>query len=232
MSFRRTDMSTRITTTTVLAGSALAAALALAGCTTGDTGDAGASASPTTTAGESSTASTTEANRADHRFARMMIPHHEQAIEMSDIILAKEGLDPEVATLAEEIKAAQGPEIEQMQSWLEEWGVGGDGMGPSGDGSMGPGSMGSGSTGPGRMGEGGMMGGMLSQEELREMEQANTEEATRLFLEGMIGHHEGAIDMAEDEVRDGQYPDAVALAGTIIETQRREIETMGELLGR
>jgi uncharacterized protein (DUF305 family) len=236
MSFRRTDMSTRITTTTVLAGSALAAALALSGCTTGDTGDAGTGPSPTATAGGSSTASTTEANQADHRFARMMIPHHEQAIEMSDIILAKEGLDPEVATLAEEIKAAQAPEIEQMQSWLEEWGVGGDGMGPDGGGSMGPGSMGSGSMGPGQRGEGGMMGGMmggmLSQEELQEMEQADTEEAARLFLEGMIGHHEGAIDMSEDEVRNGQYPDAVALAETIIETQQREIETMRELLGQ
>jgi uncharacterized protein (DUF305 family) len=232
MSFRRTDMRTRITTTTVLAGSALAAALALTGCTTGDTGDAGTGPSPTATAGGSSTASAAEANQADHRFARMMIPHHEQAIEMSDIILAKEGLDPEVATLAEEIKAAQGPEIEQMQSWLEEWGVGRDGMGPDGDGSMGPGSMGSGSMGPGQMGGGGMMGGMLSQEELQEMEQADTQEATRLFLEGMIGHHEGAIDMSEDEVHNGQYPDAVALAETIIETQQREIETMHELLGR
>lgn len=254
-------MRTRITTT-VLAGSALAAALALTGCTTGDTGaspsptatagengtatagtDPGTSASPGATGTPTGTASTAEANQADHRFARMMIPHHEQAIEMSDIILGKEGLDPEVATLAEEIKAAQGPEIEQMESWLEEWGVGRDGMGPNGDGSMGPGSRGPGSMGPGQMGEGrmsegpmgdggGMMGGMLSQEELRDMEQADTEEATRLFLEGMIGHHEGAIDMAEDEVRNGRYPDAVALAETIIETQQREIETMRELLGR
>jgi uncharacterized protein (DUF305 family) len=176
-------------------------------------------------------------------FARMMIPHHEQAIEMSDIILAKEGLDPEVATLAEEIKAAQGPEIEQMESWLKAWGVDGDGMGPGSNGPMGPnptgsGSTGSGSGGPGRMGEGGMMGdsgmmgGMLSRQELQEMEQAGTEEATRLFLEGMIGHHEGAIDMAQAEVRNGQYPDAVALARTIIETQRREIVTMRELLGQ
>ncbi|MDI3330278.1 MAG: DUF305 domain-containing protein [Micrococcus sp.] len=253
-------MNTRISPTTVLAGSALAAALVLTGCTTGDTDT---SPSPTATTGESTpatagtgtatgaspeasgtstaTGATAEANQADHRFARMMIPHHQQAIEMSDIILAKEGLDPEVATLAEEIKAAQGPEIEKMKSWLEEWGVGG-GMGPGSDGSMGPGmgqesmgpGMGQGSMSPGMGpgGSGGMMGGMLSPQELEEMRQADTEEATRLFLEGMIGHHEGAIDMAEQEVQNGQYPDAVALAKSIIETQQREIETMRELLGQ
>ena len=56
-------------------------------------------------------------------FAQMMIPHHEQALEMSAIVLAKDGLDPEVAKLAEEIQAAQGPEIEQLEAWLDEWGV-------------------------------------------------------------------------------------------------------------
>lgn len=262
-------MKTRTATTTVLTSAALAAALGLTGCTGGDPGDAGGSASPTATSGETSTAmspgssgtspgagesasgpststaTATEDNRADHMFARMMIPHHQQAIEMSDIILGKEGLDPEVAALAEQIKAAQGPEIEQMETWLDEWGVGGggmgrggmgprgDGMGPDGDGSMGP--DGEGSMGQGPMGDGeggGMMGGMLSEQELQAIEQADTEEATRLFLEGMIVHHEGAIDMAEIEVQNGQYPDTVALAKTIIETQQREIETMRELLGR
>ena len=55
-------------------------------------------------------------------FAQMMLPHHEQAIEMSDIILAKDGVPAEVTTLAEEIKAAQGPEIAQLTEWLEQWG--------------------------------------------------------------------------------------------------------------
>jgi uncharacterized protein (DUF305 family) len=258
-------MKNRTATMTVLTSAALAAALGLTGCTSGDgggSGDAGGSASPTATSGEAgpamspgssgtspgagegasgpstSTATATQDNRADHMFARMMIPHHQQAIEMSDIILGKEGLDPEVAALAEQIKAAQGPEIEQMEDWLDEWGVGGGGMGrggmgPDGDGSMGP--DGDGSMGQGPMGDGeggGMMGGMLSEQELQAIEQADTEEATRLFLEGMIVHHEGAIDMAEIEVQNGQYPDTVALAGTIIETQQREIETMRELLGR
>ena len=56
-------------------------------------------------------------------FARMMIPHHQQAIEMSDMILAKQGIDPRVIDLAKQIKAAQGPEIEKMQGWLNQWGM-------------------------------------------------------------------------------------------------------------
>lgn len=62
---------------------------------------------------------------ADTHFAMMMIPHHQQAIEMSDIILAKQGIDPRVVDLAKQIKAAQDPEIETMQGWISQWGMGG-----------------------------------------------------------------------------------------------------------
>ncbi len=55
-------------------------------------------------------------------FAQQMIPHHQQAIEMSDIVLARKGIDPRVTDLATAIKAAQGPEIKQMQGWLGQWG--------------------------------------------------------------------------------------------------------------
>lgn len=51
-----------------------------------------------------------------------MIPHHQQAIQMSDIVLAKQGIDPRVIDLANQIKAAQGPELQQMQGWLTQWG--------------------------------------------------------------------------------------------------------------
>jgi uncharacterized protein (DUF305 family) len=62
-------------------------------------------------------------NQADVTFAQNMIPHHQQAVEMSDIVLAKQGIDPRVANLANKIKAAQGPEIQQMQTWLSQWGA-------------------------------------------------------------------------------------------------------------
>ncbi|MEN4473886.1 DUF305 domain-containing protein [Mycolicibacterium cosmeticum] len=70
-----------------------------------------------------SSAPATEAhNQADVMFAQHMITHHQQAIEMSDIVLAKQGIDARVVDLANKIKAAQGPEIQQMQAWLSQWG--------------------------------------------------------------------------------------------------------------
>ena len=143
-------------------------------------------------------------------FAQMMIPHHEQAIEMSDLILAKDGVDPAVVDLAEEIKGAQGPEIEQLEAWLDEWGM------PSmmdGD-------------------RGGMdgMDGMLSDDEMEELEAADGTTGTTLFLEGMIEHHEGAIDMAEQHQESGEHEGALELSADIIESQTAEIERMRELL--
>ena len=161
--------------------------------------------------GMGETDGSTEFNQADIMFAQMMIPHHEQAIVMSDLILAKDGVDPAVVELAEEITAAQGPEIEQMESWLDEWGAPSmmdademDGMGG--------------------------MGGMLTDEELDELEAADGTTGTTLFLEGMIEHHEGAIDMAEQHQEDGESAEALALSASIIETQAAEIERMQELL--
>ncbi len=64
-----------------------------------------------------------EFNAADLMFAAMMIPHHEQAVMMSDMVLAKKNLDPAVRELAEQIKAAQQPEIDTMNGWLKVWGT-------------------------------------------------------------------------------------------------------------
>lgn len=150
-----------------------------------------------------------DVNAADVMFVQMMIPHHEQAIEMADLVLDTPGIDPAVITLATEIKAAQGPEIVQMEQWLDAWGQ------PS----M-----------PGGHGGHGGMDGMLSDDELQRLADAEGEEATRLFLEGMIEHHEGAIDMAEDVIDDGQNVAVRELADTIIVTQQAEIDLMRDLL--
>lgn len=149
-----------------------------------------------------------EYNTADAMFAEMMKVHHEQAITLSDLVLAKPGLDPEVKTLAEQIKKAQGPEIEQMRGWLSGWGVA--------EGSMGDHSM--------------HMDGMVAQADLDKIEAADTKEAARLFLTHMIAHHEGAVDMAKDELSGGKNPEAMALAQQIIDTQQKEIDHMKELL--
>ena len=176
-------------------------------------------------------------NRADVMFARMMIPHHTQAIEMSDMLLAKEGIPDQVTALAEQIKAAQGPEIDEMNSWLEQWddpqmpnGMPGTGHMPEMTSMPGMGrGMPDNDDMPDMGGVGGM-GGMMSAQDMQALADAQGIEATRLFLTQMIAHHEGAIEMAETELRQGKYPDTIALARTIAVTQQREIDTMRQLL--
>ncbi|WP_265521592.1 DUF305 domain-containing protein [Oerskovia flava] len=160
-------------------------------------------------------------NHADVMFAQMMIPHHEQAIDMSDLILAKDGIDPQITDLATQIKAAQGPEIEQLTAWLDEW----DAPGPD---SMGPGDMDHGDMG-GDMG-GGMMDGMMSEEDMQALESAEGADAGRLFLEQMIVHHEGAIVMAQTEIDAGVHEGVVELSRSIVDSQTAEIQTMQDLL--
>ncbi len=190
-------------TTRTTAAIALALSLTLAGCADTDD-DAGSGAAEV--AQENA-----DVNEADVMFATMMLPHHEQAIEMSDIVLEKDDVDPDVRALAEQIKAAQGPEIEQLEGWLEEWGADAD------MGSMDHGDHGS-------------MSGMMSEADLEELRSADGQEASRLFLEQMIEHHRGAVEMAETQVEDGRSPEAVDLARTIVETQNEEIEQMESLL--
>jgi uncharacterized protein (DUF305 family) len=144
-------------------------------------------------------------------FAQHMIPHHQQAVEMSDTLLAKQGIDLRVIELASQIKAAQGPEIQQMQGWLTQWG--GPAMPPmSGHGDM-----------PG-------MSGMMSEQDMTALKDAPGVDASKLFLTQMIAHHEGAITMAQTEIKDGQYPAAVAMAHAIVATQQQEIDTMKGIL--
>lgn len=200
----------------------LAASLALSACA--------APASDMGMGANSPSEQSTDTNQADTSFTMMMIPHHQQAIEMSDIILDKDDVPADVRTMAEEIKAAQGPEIEQMRQWLEQWGVPG---GPQGGPMMGddvPGHMGDHMGGADDAAGMPMMDGMLSGQEMRELSDARGPDAARLFLEQMIAHHEGAIEMAQDEVSDGTYPPTVELARSIIQTQQREIDRMREMI--
>lgn len=141
-------------------------------------------------------------------FAQMMIPHHQQAVTISDLILAKSGLSTEVTSLATAIKAAQQPEIEQMRGWLKAWGA------PEG----------------GDHGGHGSMGGMLTQAQLDAIGKAEGVEAEKLFLAGMIAHHEGAITMAKQAETAGSNAEVKKLAATIISTQQAEIDQMKTLL--
>lgn len=161
--------------------------------------------------GMASPSGTSGASAADAMFAQMMIPHHEQAVEMSTLAETRAS-SPEIKELAAEIKAAQQPEIDQMTAWLEEWGMpvmsGMDAMGEHG-------------------GHG--MSGMLTDEQLQQLADAQGPEFDRLFAEFMILHHEGAIDMAEDVV-DSKDPRVAALAQAILTTQAEEIAQMRAFL--
>lgn len=140
-----------------------------------------------------------------------MILHHQQAIQMSDVLLAKQDIDPRVIDLAKQIKAAQDPETQQMQTWLTQWGQPTMPMMPGMDTPS-------------------EMPGMMSQEDMTALENAQGVEASKLFLTQMIQHHQGAIIMAQDEINSGQFPGAVAMARSIASTQQQEINTMQGIL--
>ena len=206
----------------------MASTLALAACgkatESGNTDATTSATSTATTTAETTetTTATTEAdgeisadhNDADIMFAQMMIPHHQQAVEMSEMLLAKEGIPAQVVEFAQGVIDAQGPEIDRMNAMLEAWG-----QQPVTD-----------SGGMGTMDEMGGMSGMMSQEDMTALEEAQGTEAARLYLEQMTAHHEGAVDMARDEVADGQNPHAITLAEQIINDQEAEIAQMQQML--
>lgn len=152
---------------------------------------------------------------ADIHFLQMMIPHHEQALTMSRLA-STNGASAEVQALATQIADAQGPEIAQMKAWLTEAGEPLDG-GDHGD-----------------MGahHDMAMDGMLTDDELAALEQAKGPDFDRLFLTGMIAHHEGAIIMAEHVKAEGDDPKVAALADAIIGAQKAEIAQMKTMLGQ
>lgn len=187
-----------------IAVAATVVTLLLAGCTT-----AGSNGMDH---GSPSSTSSAAFNAADEMFLVGMIPHHEQALDMAELVLAKDGVDERVVELAQRIQAAQQPEIDLMTSWLDGWGLesdlgGMDGMDHGSD-------------------------GMMSADDMAALEAASGSEASRLFVTQMIQHHTGAIVMAEQELANGQDADVLDLAQQIIDAQTAEIAEMEQLLTR
>ncbi len=196
-----------------LGATALALTLALSAAACGN--DDSSSASPEVSA--------TEHNDADVSFASDMLQHHAQALSMVDLTRGRP-LDPEVEALAEQIRAAQAPEIETFTQWLTDW----DEEVPetmrdhaNADGDMGDSMAGMDSDMP----------GMMSAEDMTALADASDDEFQTMWLEMMVEHHRGALEMADVETTDGQYEAAVNLAVDIIESQTAEIETMEGLIG-
>ena len=168
--------------TLALTGTGLAAALILGGC--GSDTDNGRSMGGLNGHGSSSPASSgSNSSRAgDVMFAQMMIPHHQQAIEMAELALANSSTSADVKRLAEQIKAAQDPEIQTMNGWLRQWGA------PT-TATMDHGT-----------------GGMMSEEDMASLKAAKGPEFNRMWLQMMIEHHRGAVTMAQDVLSTTETP--------------------------
>lgn len=204
-------MHTKLTRPCLLLATLLLAVPALSSCGGGEE----SSPDPTT----HTAANGDEFNDADVAFVTDMIPHHAQATEMVNMARGHD-LDPEVQQIADSILAIQTREIEAMVDWLNAWDqpvpataqdhAHADGEAAEMDADM-----------PGMMGE----------EEMADLEAAHGGEFQTMWLEMMIEHHEGALEMARTEIEDGAFPDTVRMAKDIESSQAAEIKKMQALLG-
>jgi uncharacterized protein (DUF305 family) len=155
------------------------------------------------------TSSSSNANYtgADIMFLQMMIPHHQQAIDISNLAM-KASSDPELLELAKIIARDQAAEIKQMKAWLKDAGASED-MGHSMDG----------------------MGGMLNDDELAALRAATGKEFDTLWLKGMTEHHDGAIHMTQ-MIEDAQNADIKAFGTKVIKDQSEQIAQMKKMLAR
>ena len=142
---------------------------------------------------------------ADVMFLQMMIPHHQQAVDMSTLALEKT-TNPQLRDLATRIKSAQTSEIAQMKKWLSDAGASED---------------------PGHSMSG--MGGMLSATEYAALKSATGTTFDRLWLEGMIGHHDGAIHMT-NMIEDAENPEIKVFGENVVKVQSAEIKEMRGIL--
>lgn len=156
-------------------------------------------------------------SHADLAFLQMMVPHHRQALEMAELAPDR-AASPAVLALAERIEAAQAPEILLMAGWLTDRGVEVPQVGDD------PGMWDHGTHGHDGM------AGMLTPAELVALADAEGEEFDRLFLAGMVRHHEGAVQMARDALRGASDPRIVELAEDVNAGQAAEVVRMQRLL--
>jgi len=199
------------TTSKRIVGGVIAAVLLITAGVGGGYALASRGQDSTTTSANMSTvasrASTSSHNAADVMFAQTMLPHHEQALTMAKMADSR-AASPQVKQLATAIEAAQQPEIDKMNGWLTAWGSSSMGM-----------SMDHGMT------------GMMSGSDMSKLANMAGSEFDRMWLSMMTEHHNGAITMANDELKNGQNADALGLAAAIVVTQTAEVRQMGQLGG-
>lgn len=151
-------------------------------------------------------------NADDVAFATNMIPHHEQALELSALVPDR-STNPELITLAEQISAAQQPEINTLRVFLVQWNENPD----------------DGDPGAGHEGHADMQG-MVDEATMERLRTLSGAEFDTLWLQSMISHHEGAVEMAKAELANGKNVDAKRMAQSIVDTQQAEIAQMRQML--
>jgi len=150
----------------------------------------------------------TRYNSLDVTFVRMMIPHHEQALELAALAPSRVR-DPQVRAIAERIRVAQGPEISVLRAWLAERGE---------------------ADRPGGGHDHATMPGMASPQALSALAGADGAAFDRMFVDLMSAHHQGAIDMCLQVLRGGADERLQKLATDIAAEQRIEISRMRDAL--
>lgn len=146
-------------------------------------------------------------NSADVAFAQGMVPHHEQALEMSGLVASRTS-NPQVIDLAKRISGAQQPEIDRMNGWLKTWNA--------------PVRASSHSS-HGHTEDHGMV-------ELGNLADLDGTEFDRQWLSLMIQHHRGAVEKARKHLDAGTDPSTRKLAQDVITQQEKEISEMESLL--
>ena len=150
-------------------------------------------------------------NADDVAFAANMIPHHQQAVDLSAMVPDR-STNAGLVALADQISAAQQPEINVMKVFLVQWNENPD-------------------TNSGHAGHGSTTQGMVDAATMTKLESLSGEEFDELWLASMISHHQGAIEMAKAEIANGDNVDAKTLANNIVTTQDAEIGQMKQMLG-
>ncbi|HZC19271.1 MAG TPA: DUF305 domain-containing protein [Rubrobacteraceae bacterium] len=152
---------------------------------------------------------------AEAGFARDMVVHHAQAVEMAEILRARTQSE-EIRTLAADITLSQQSQIGQMQGWLAAWGLPATSQGPAMSWMGAPME--------------GRMPGMASPEDIDALYKASPEEADVRFLQLMIPHHQAAVPMAEAILERTNRPEVRQLAQAIVASQQAEIKLMQNML--
>ncbi|HEY9316051.1 DUF305 domain-containing protein [Williamsia sp.] len=216
MSLTRSTLPTTRSARIKIAASGLgvAATLVLAGCSDDGGHDMNSMSSPSVAGAQNpaeSSANAADHNSADVMFAQMMYPHHAQAVEMAALVEGRSD-NPRIIVLARAIENAQGPEMEQLERWLTQWGQ------PAPD------------TDTNDMDHGDHgMSGMMTAQDMSDLASSTGAEFDQVWLSMMIEHHAGAIEMADTVIADGLNPAVDQMATAIVATQQAEIDTMRSL---